>query len=41
MMRSGNAISCHGGLILFETVYERRGGLTEFASADCEKEEFD
>ena len=41
MMRSGNVVSCHGGLILFETVYEKRGGLTEFASADWEKEEFD
>ena len=27
MMRSGNAISSHSGLIPFETVYEKRGGL--------------
>ena len=26
-MRSGNAISSHSGLIPFETVYEKRGGL--------------
>ena len=30
MMRSGNAVSSHGGLILFETVYEKRGGLICF-----------
>ena len=29
-MRSGNAVSSHGGLILFETVYEKRGGLICF-----------
>ena len=27
MMRSGNAISSHSGLIPYETVYEKRGGL--------------
>ena len=27
MMRSGNAISSHSGLIPAETLYERRGGL--------------
>ena len=27
MMRFGNAISSHSGLIPFETVYEKRGGL--------------
>ena len=30
MMRSGNAFSSHGGLILFETVYEKRGELICF-----------
>ena len=30
MMRSGNAASSHGGLILFETVNEKRGGLICF-----------
>ena len=29
-MRSGNAVSSHGGLILFETVYAKRGGLICF-----------
>lgn len=41
MMRSGNAVSAHSGLISFETVYEKRGGLICFGSADCEEEEFD
>ena len=30
MMKSGNAFSSHGGLILFETVYEKRGELICF-----------
>ena len=29
-MRSGNAVSSHSGLISFETVYEKRGGLICF-----------
>ena len=29
MMRYGNAVSSHSGLISFETVYEKRGGLTD------------
>ena len=41
MMKSGNAVSSHSGLISFETVYEKRGGLICFGSADCEEEEFD
>ena len=27
MMRSGNAVSCHSGLIPSETAHEKRGGL--------------
>ena len=27
MMRSGNAVSSHSGLISSETLYEKRGGL--------------
>ena len=27
MMRSGNAVSSHSGLIPFDTLYEKRGGM--------------
>ena len=27
MMRSGNAVSSHSGLISYETLHEKRGGL--------------
>ena len=37
MMRSGNAVSSHRGLIPFETVYEKRG----IALAECDIKEFD
>ena len=38
MMRSGNAVSSHSGLIPPETLVRKKRGI---APADCEKEEFD
>ena len=38
MMRFGNAVSSHGGLIQSETLVRKKRGI---ALADCEKEEFD
>ena len=37
MMRSGNAVSSHSGLILPETLVRKKRGI---ALADCEEEEF-